>query len=477
MKSVPRLIRRFIAILLLSSVLLVMINVIAFAVLMASKIPDENMSPYSIAKATGTALKATEGGSYVLPEEISEKLKEKDIWAILIEEDSRTVVWKTENVPDTIPKEYTLSDIADLSIGYLDEYPTYTGKQENGLLVLGFPRKSFWKHIHPSWDYSLIADLPKTVFTVIIINVVLIFIIYSTANLKLLKSIRPITKGIQDLAAGTWVHVSENGVLSEISSNINRASDILQKQKEQLRKKETARANWIAGVSHDIRTPLAMVMGYAEQLENSPELSEVERRKAFGIVMQSKRMKNLISNLNLASKLEYDMQPLLKKRENAVAIVRQVVVDFMNMDIDARFLIQWNTEEKMSVCNIYADKNLLKRAISNLIQNSINHNENGCRIYVSVDSNDSECRICVEDDGIGVSDERIEKLNHTPHYMVCDTNITGQQHGLGLLLVKQIVYGHGGTVTIEHSKYGGLKVVLKLPENNDFTKTQKINKD
>ena len=48
-------------------------------------------------------------------------------------------------------------------------------------------------------------------------------------------------------------------------------------------------------------------------------------------------MKNLISNLNLASKLEYDMQPLVKKQENAVAIVRQVVVDFMNMDIDDRF--------------------------------------------------------------------------------------------------------------------------------------------
>lgn len=58
-----------------------------------------------------------------------------------------------------------------------------------------------------------------------------------------------------------------------------------------------------------------MVMGYAEQLENSPNLSGTERQKAFVIVKQSKRMKNLISNLNLASKLEYDMQPLVKNRK------------------------------------------------------------------------------------------------------------------------------------------------------------------
>ena len=86
-----------------------------------------------------------------------------------------------------------------------------------------------------------------------------------------------------------------------------------------------------------------MVMGYAGQLENSPSLSETERKKATVIVKQSERMKNLINDLNLASKLEYNMQPIMKKEENAVAVVRQVVVEFMNMDIDDRFPIKWET--------------------------------------------------------------------------------------------------------------------------------------
>lgn len=99
-----------------------------------------------------------------------------------------------------------------------------------------------------------------------------------------------------------------------------------------------------------------------------------------------------------------------------------------------------------------------------LKRQSISHNENGCTIYVSVVADNNKCIICVEDNGIGASDEQIKKLNHAPHYMVCDTNTTEQRHGLGLLIVKQIVNGHGGTVTIDHSKYGGFKVALMIPQ-------------
>lgn len=464
MKSVPKLIRRFVGILLLSSVFIVIINFVALAVLMASQSPDKDASPYNIAAETGKALQVSENGDYLLPESMSAKLAANDVWAILIDNDTSQVVWKTENVPATIPNEYNLSDIADLTVGYLDGFPTYTGENENGIVVLGYPKDSFWKHTRASWDYSLIANLPQTALTVLLANVVLILVIYVIANMKLLKSVKPITKGIQNLSAGERVHIPETGVLSEISFNINRTSDILQEQQDQLRKKETARANWIAGVSHDIRTPLSMVMGYAGQLESSCNLSESEQKKAAVIVKQSKRMKDLINDLNLASKLEYNMQPLMMKQENAVAIVRQVVVDFMNMDIDDRFPIEWKTDDDLTVCNIYADKDLLKRAISNLIQNSINHNENGCAIFVSVITDSSNCIICVEDNGIGASDDQIEKLNNTPHYMVCDTNTTEQRHGLGLLIVKQIMDGHSGTVIIDHSEYGGFKVVLTIPQ-------------
>lgn len=69
----------------------------------------------------------------------------------------------------------------------------------------------------------------------------------------------------------------------------------------------------------------------------------------------------------------------------------------------------------------------------------------------------------VADDGVGVTAEQIENLNHAPHYMVCDENTTEQRHGLGLLIVRQIMAAHGGTTVIEPSSYGGFSVKLTLP--------------
>lgn len=157
MKSVPKLIRSFVGILLLSSVLILVINLVVFAIFMVKLSPNTAASPYNIATETAKALKSTNNG-YALSEEVSVKLKANDVWAILIDNDTAQVVWKTENVPDSVPSAYTLSDIANLVIGHIDGYPTYTSENENGVVVLGFPKDSFWKHIRPTWNYSLIAN-------------------------------------------------------------------------------------------------------------------------------------------------------------------------------------------------------------------------------------------------------------------------------------------------------------------------------
>lgn len=460
MKSVPKLIQRFVGILLLSSFLLLIANLVILAVIVSNQKP--NGSPWITASEFAESIVQTDQG-YTMPNDIVEQLRSNHIWAVYIDNETGECVWHSDNLPNTIPLNYSISDIANLTHGYIDGYPTFTGEGKNGLIVLGYPKESFWKHMWPSWDYKFIANLPKTFLITLAVNVFLMFIIYMIVNAKLLKSVKPIADGIQSLGNGKAVTLKEKGILSEISANINQTSEILQSQSSQLKKKETARANWIAGISHDIRTPLSTVMGYAGQLEDDIDLSDNERNKATAIRKQSERMRNLINDLNLASKLEYNMQPLMEKRENAIAIVRQVVVDFINTDLDNKHPIEWETDESISACFIYADKDLIKRAVSNLIQNCINHNENGCSIYVSVRCDEQNCIISVEDNGIGASHEQIEKLNHSPHYMVCDTNTTDQRHGLGLLIVKQVAASHHGTVTIEHSSHGGFAVRITLP--------------
>lgn len=460
MKSVPKLIRHFANILLLSSVLVIALNILLSGIFFSRQ--KAGGQPWTMADETAKALKYTKNG-YIFPEKNTSQLEKYNVWAIYIDNSTMETAWHTDNLPETIPSSYTVSDIASLTRGYIDGYPAFTSGCKDGLVVLGFPKKSFWKHIYPCWDYDFIANLPKTIIKWILANILLLLVIYITANIQLLKSVRPITNGIKELPEGAPVYIKEKGLFSELATNINKTSEILQSQKYQLHKKETARANWIAGVSHDIRTPLSIVMGYAGQLKEDPGLSPLAHNKASVIVKQSRRIKNLVNDLNLASKLEYNMQPLNLARQNLVAIARQVVVDFINMDINDKYPVEWKTDEKLTTCIVNVDKELLKRAINNLIQNSINHNEEGCTIYVNVMAEGNICSVEVSDNGTGAKDSEIERLNNAPHYMVCDKNTTEQHHGLGLLIVKQIAAAHGGTINIGHSSSGGFMVKFTLP--------------
>ena len=146
-----------------------------------------------------------------------------------------------------------------------------------------------------------------------------------------------------------------------------------------------------------------------------------------------------------------------------VAIVWQNAVDYMNMDPEEKYPIIWETAEDLHTCFVEADKNLIRRAVGNLIQNCINHNAQGCSIYVCVSVLQQMCCIEISDDGCGVPDDQIEKLNHTPHYMVCDENTDSQRHGLGLLIVRQIAASHSGRIEIGLRAHGGFSVKILLP--------------
>ena len=464
MTSVGKLIRRFVGILVLSMFLLFVVNVVILLAVASTQTPG--IGPWTTAQETEAGLQKTETG-YTLSAEMTKMLEDKDAWAVYIDNDTRKVLWHTENLPSEIPMQYTITDISSLTRGYLADYPTYTAGSENGLVVVGFPKDRYWKHMSPSWDYDFIRNSPYIALSAIGINVAVVLLIYVTANTKLLRSVRPIADGIQALPTKAPLYVKEKGLLSDLAKDINRTADILQSQRRDLRKKEAARADWISGVSHDIRTPLSMVMGYAGQLEDAPELSEDDRRKAAIIRQQSVKMKNLVNDLNLASKLEYNMQPLCLEQVNMAAVARQCAADFMNTDISGKYPLEWKAQENLPSCVVRGDKTLLGRALNNLLNNAQTHNPDGCHITMGFQVEEDSCCIAIEDDGVGIPEEKLEKLKNTPHYMMNDSGADEPRHGLGLLIVQQIIKAHHGEVRFSSGANGGLRVEIWLPLSSE----------
>ena len=258
---------------------------------------------------------------------------------------------------------------------------------------------------------------------------------------------------IKGLSAGKPVALSIKGELSEIADSVNQASQVLSRQNQ-------ARANWISGVSHDIRTPLSMIMGYAGRIADDDAASGNIQQEAEIIRMQSVKINDLVQDLNLVSQLEYEMQPLHKEPVRLSKLLRSYAADLLNAGIPEKYSLETEISEDAETAVIECDARLISRAVNNLVQNSIHHNPQGCTIRLRLVCSDTAISLSVADNGVGLSAEKLRELEEKPHYMESTDERLDLRHGLGLLLVRQIVEAHGGTMRMECTPQSGCKTIL-----------------
>jgi signal transduction histidine kinase len=393
-------------------------------------------------------------GVYELSGEGKEAFSKNFQWAMLLDVGG-SVVW-SKNLPADLPRKYSAADVASFTRWYLMDYPVYTWRYEDGLFVVGFPKNSLWK-IGLQVPQRMMDSLPECLVGGVIINCIAAVLLALMFGVRLIRSLQPLARGIEDMAEKKPVALSTGGLLGDLADKLNQTSIQLQKQEAALQKRDTARTTWIAGVSHDIRTPLSMVMGYASQLEENADLPPADREQAGIIRRQSEKIKMLVSDLNLASKLEYDMQPLRMTSVSPAELARSVVADFINNGLDDHYSIRLNVEKEAQRTMIHGDEDLLKRAVTNLMDNSIRHNPDGCAINVIVQNDYPHCVITIADNGVGFSREMMETIINTEDPSVL------RSHGLGLTIVRQIVKAHGGRVEYNNLAQTGCSAVIRLP--------------
>ncbi len=385
--------------------------------------------------------------------ELAEMLEKNHAWAMVLD-DTGTVIFQSR-LPEELPRRYTTADVAKFSRWYLGDYPVYVQEHPQGLLVVGGEKGSQAKYyfsVNESYVRKLLVGLAAVFLTNIIVVVLLIW--KNTRHIE--KAVTPILRGIETVSSGQPINLPEKGELAEINRQLNKAGAFIAK-------KDSARADWISGVSHDVRTPLSVILGFAGQLEDNQTLPASAREQASYIRKQGERLRSLISDLNLTSKLEYSMQPLRMEKVYLVELARQVVCEFLDGGLEARYQIVFDSSQESETASVMGDEALLKRALYNLIQNSVIHNPKGCVISVSVARNETGITVMVSDDGIGVSTEKLEKLRATTNHLENTDERLNLRHGLGVLLVRQIVEAHHGTVEIESAPQNGYQTVLVFP--------------
>ena len=195
-----------------------------------------------------------EEGHFATAEGLSGLLEENHSWVMILD-DAGTVIFQ-RGLPEELPRRYTTIDVAKFSRWYLGDYPVYVREHPQGLLVVGGEKGSRAKYyfsVNESYVRKLFVGLVVVFLTNIIVVVLLIW--KNTRHIE--KAVTPILRGIETVSSGQPVSLPEKGELAEINRQLNKAGAFIAK-------KDSARADWISGISHDVRTPLSVILGFAE---------------------------------------------------------------------------------------------------------------------------------------------------------------------------------------------------------------------
>ena len=236
---------------------------------------------------------------------------------------------------------------------------------------------------------------------------------------------------------------------------------------------EQDKRNWIAGISHDLKTPLTYIKGYATLLLNPTYRWSEEEQRSFiqEINDKSTHMEHLVEDINLVIRFDGSQSvPIHKIEQNIIQFVQQILAD-VSSDLRAKkhhFELQIKTDQM----DLQFDSNLLKRALVNIYMNSVIHNIASARIITTVEKRESLLIIEIQDNGIGMTEETQQNL-FDQYFRGTPTEQKSEGTGLGMAIVKSLIEAHGGSIVVESKLQQGTKFTVTLPiERNDENKRE-----
>jgi len=226
-------------------------------------------------------------------------------------------------------------------------------------------------------------------------------------------------------------------------------------------KADMERRAMIASVTHDLKTPITSIMGYADGiLDGVADTPEKTREYATVIRKKAKSLQILSEDLSLLSRLENTQLPLDKHKEDWGELITEVATEFLHNEPDMRLDMDIATD-------IYAqiDREKMARVIANLFQNSIKYKKSGrsvLKVSLSLVRQDGEALFSMSDNGMGITQSEIGYV--FDQFYRADAS-RGQQSGsgLGLAIARHIVHLHGGKIWIVNNADEGISVNISLP--------------
>lgn len=235
-------------------------------------------------------------------------------------------------------------------------------------------------------------------------------------------------------------------------------ADKIKSQHKNILEAAKSRQDFTANVSHELKTPLTAISGYAELIENRMAKKDQEIYFASQIHANADRLVSMINEIIKLSELDHSEI----EREFEVADLLNIACDVCdNMQMNAQ---QRNVELSCSGTHIkkYVEKSLISEMITNLVQNAIMYNRDGGHVLVNVSDRNGKAEISVKDDGIGIPEEEQKRIFERFYRVDKGRSRDRGGTGLGLAIVRHVAEIHNAEITINSSLGEGTEIIILI---------------
>lgn len=324
----------------------------------------------------------------------------------------------------------------------------------NGDLIgyLALPPKT---KLTDEFDLAFLAQIKANLLYIVLGLFLIIIVVAVPLSRHFVRPIKRLEHAMRSLNNGDFkvkTDVIGNDELASLSLHFNDLAKTLEQN-------ESSRNTWLANISHELRTPIAIIKGEIEAIEDG--IRPLDLKSLSSLNDEVNHLHKLVNDLSALSNAEIGAMRYQKEQLNLADIVKhnllrhQQQANELSITIDQQLI-------KSDVI-IWADETRINQLIDNVINNSFKYTQTPGTIHLSLTKETSQAVLTISDSFPSVPDNSLPKLFDHLYRVESSRNRKTGGSGLGLALCKKIMSAHQGTIKASHAKHGGLKISCTFP--------------
>jgi len=306
-------------------------------------------------------------------------------------------------------------------------------------------------------DRNFVSQQRQAIYIIALVALAIAGLLSTWLARQLVAPVRAVAGGARAIAAGRLderIEVTSNDELGQLAMDFNAMAATLEQNRESQRR-------WVIDIAHELRTPLAILSGELQALEDGVRHWDGDARASLQAEVE--RLAGLVDDLRELTLSDAGGIGYRRETVDLRGIVEQALARCAGRIADRSLTLDQdlgtNDEDD---CIIDGDSSRLEQLLVNLLENSCRYTDEGGCVRVQLSGRDG-VRIVVEDSAPGVPDDAMPQLFDRLYRVDDSRNRNRGGSGLGLAICKGIVETHGGTITASPSTLGGLRIEVELP--------------